>query len=531
MSEKKRIYCAIYTRKSTNEGMDQEFTSLDAQRESALNYIASQKNEGWTPLAQQYDDAGCTGANLDRPAVQQLLNDIKDGIINCIVVYKVDRLSRSLLDFAKLLEFFDQHNVTFVSITQHFNTQTSMGRLTLNILLSFAQFEREMISERTRDKMGAARMKGKWLGGKPPLGYDFDRETRKLKINGIEAKLIRHIFELYIRGNYIRTICQLLNEKGYTTKKYTAKTGKTFGGFKFGNSNIQSLLNNVIYIGKAKYAGQIYEGEHEPIISEEIFNKTQSTLAKNRVVRNADKNTKNSGMLNSILRCKTCDSPMFYTYTIKRNKHKYNYYVCAHAYRHRDKQCPARSVTAEIIEKAVIDCLKNAVTKDEELEKVLSVWHNLFVEEKRKALSDIVKEVSFNGNDSLEITLRKENLRFESKVDLKRIKHTLPYQRIPNANKEPLIRLLLVLAHQIQELLDQGKVDNFQKIAKWLNMSCARSSQITSLFLLSPDIKREILLSDARKIHSLSEYKLQSIISELNWEKQERLWKTLKSQI
>lgn len=203
------IYCAIYTRKSTNEGINQEFTSLDAQREAALNYIASQKNEGWTALPQSYDDAGCTGANLDRPAMQKLLADIKDGVtcpersrrIDCVVVYKVDRLSRSLMDFAKLLEFFEKYNVAFVSITQHFNTQTSMGRLTLNILLSFAQFEREMISERTKDKMGAARMKGKWLGGRPPIGYDFNRESRKLAANKKEAELIRCIFRLYLENN------------------------------------------------------------------------------------------------------------------------------------------------------------------------------------------------------------------------------------------------------------------------------------------------------------------------------------------
>ena len=188
--EKKKINCAIYTRVSTTEGLEQEFTSLDNQRESAENYIQSQKSEGWIALPERYDDPGYTGANTERPALQKLMADIKEGKINCVVVYKVDRLSRSLLNFSQLLESFEQDNVTFVSVTQAFNTNSSMGRLTLNILLSFAQFEREIISERTRDKMAASKKRGKWVGGRPPLGYDIDRINRKLVINPKEAELV-----------------------------------------------------------------------------------------------------------------------------------------------------------------------------------------------------------------------------------------------------------------------------------------------------------------------------------------------------
>jgi len=189
--KKKHLVCAIYTRKSTTEGLDQDFTTLDNQRESAVNYIKSQQHEGWTVSEEMYDDGGFTGANTDRPALQKLLNDIKLKRINCVVVYKVDRLSRSLLDFSQLLQFFDENGVAFVSITQQFNTNTSMGRLTLNILLSFAQFEREIISERTKDKMGAARKRGQWLGGKPPLGYKRDDKAKKLVIVPEEADLVR----------------------------------------------------------------------------------------------------------------------------------------------------------------------------------------------------------------------------------------------------------------------------------------------------------------------------------------------------
>jgi len=194
----KKILCAIYTRVSTAEGLAQEFSSLDNQRESAESYIQSQKSEGWVVSAERYDDGGFTGANTDRPALQRLIDDIKEGKINCVVVYKVDRLSRSLLDFSQLLQFFDEHQVTFVSVTQHFNTNTSMGRLTLNILLSFAQFEREIISERTRDKMAAAKKKGRFIGGRPGLGYDIDPKTHKLVLNPAEAKVVRKIFELYL---------------------------------------------------------------------------------------------------------------------------------------------------------------------------------------------------------------------------------------------------------------------------------------------------------------------------------------------
>ena len=197
-TEIKQIRCAIYTRKSTNEGADQDFTSLDNQRESAENYIASQKSPGWVVVPEKYDDYGYTGANMERPALERLLNDIKSGKVDCVVVYKVDRLSRSLLDFTNLLNMFEQQNVTFVSITQYFNTNSSMGRLTLNILLSFAQFEREIISERTRDKIAGARKRGKFTGGRPALGYDHDFIDKKLVINPIEAALVKQVFKLYI---------------------------------------------------------------------------------------------------------------------------------------------------------------------------------------------------------------------------------------------------------------------------------------------------------------------------------------------
>ena len=280
--EKKTINCAIYTRKSTTDGLEQDFTTLDAQRESCESYIASQKNEGWVALTEKYDDGGFTGANTDRPALQRLIADIKAGKISCVVVYKVDRLSRSLLDFAELLSLFEKHDVAFVSITQNFNSSTSMGRLTLNILLSFAQFEREIISERTRDKMGAAKRKGKWIGGRPALGYDIDRDKHKLAINPKEAELVREIFDLYITKLSTLAVTMAINDKGYTTKSYTTQTGRKFGGIKFSTNAVNRILKLVLYTGKVEYQGEIYPGEHEAIISNETFEKAQGVIAENK---------------------------------------------------------------------------------------------------------------------------------------------------------------------------------------------------------------------------------------------------------
>jgi site-specific DNA recombinase len=225
-----RIRCAIYTRKSTEEGLEQAFNSLDAQREAGEAYIASQKSEGWTCIPDHYDDGGFTGGNMDRPALKRLLADIEAGRVDCIVVYKVDRLSRSLLDFARIIGVFDKHKVSFVSVTQQFNTTTSMGRLTLNILLSFAQFEREIISERTRDKICASRKKGKWMGGRPMLGYDVDPKGGRIVVNEYEATRVRDIFGLYLEHEALAPAVEELNRRGWTNKRWNTRNGNECGG-------------------------------------------------------------------------------------------------------------------------------------------------------------------------------------------------------------------------------------------------------------------------------------------------------------
>ena len=295
-----RLQCAVYTRKSTEEGLDRDFNTLDAQREAGENYIASQKQEGWNCLPDAYDDGGYTGGNMDRPALQRLLADVRSGRVNCVVVYKVDRLSRSLLDFSRIMEDFDRYNVAFVSVTQQFNTATSMGRLMLNVLLSFAQFEREMISERTRDKMGAARRKGKRLGGTPVLGYDVDSESRKLVVHPEEAARVRAIFGLYCEQQGLIPTVRELTRRGWVTKRWVTKKGKAIGGQPFNKARLHYLLTNVTYLGKVVYEGQTYEGEHESIVSRELFDAVGERLSQNRQRRRRPRSNNLPGLLEGL---------------------------------------------------------------------------------------------------------------------------------------------------------------------------------------------------------------------------------------
>jgi site-specific DNA recombinase len=270
--------CAIYTRKSSEEGLAQEFNSLDAQRESAEAYILSQRAAGWTVLPDRYDDGGYTGANLERPALRRLLADVECGRIDCVVIYKVDRLSRSLLDFARLMGTFEEREISLVSVTQQFNTTASLGRLTLNILLSFAQFERELIAERTRDKMSAARRKGKWVGGTPVLGYDVAPGGGKLVVNEEEAQQVRAAFVLYREHRTLAPVLQHIHQQQWTTKRWTTRSGTVHGGRAFSGRDLIRLLNNVIYIGKVHSQGQTYPGEHAAIIEEKDWHRVQGML-------------------------------------------------------------------------------------------------------------------------------------------------------------------------------------------------------------------------------------------------------------
>jgi DNA invertase Pin-like site-specific DNA recombinase len=291
MTSAKKVRCAIYTRKSTEEGLEQDFNSLHAQREACAAYVQSQRNEGWHLLPKQYDDGGYSGGNLERPALQQLFADIRAGAVDLIVVYKIDRLTRSLNDFAKLVELLDAHSASFVSVTQSFNTTTSMGRLTLNVLLSFAQFEREVTGERIRDKIGASKKKGMWMGGFVPLGYDA--ADRQLSINPTEAPIVKRIFALYRTHKNVSVVARILKAEGIISKQRPDAKGRGRGGVPYSNGALFNILRNPLYCGKIRHKASVFPGQHPAIVSEEEWNEAQAIRENRRVKTVAREQNKN----------------------------------------------------------------------------------------------------------------------------------------------------------------------------------------------------------------------------------------------
>jgi site-specific DNA recombinase len=325
MTRKPRLRCAIYTRKSSEEGLEQSFNSLQAQREACEAYIKSQAHEGWVHLPGHYDDGGFSGGSLERPAVQRLLTDIAGGLIDVVVVYKVDRLTRSLSDFARMVEIFDAQGVSFVSVTQQFNTTSSMGRLTSNVLLSFAQFEREVTGERIRDKFAASKRKGMWMGGIPSLGYDI--RDRKLVINEAEAETVRLIFRRYLELGCVAKLAQSLQRDGIASKRWTTQTGAIRGGASFARGALYHLLQNRIYLGMTVHKTEAYPGAHEPILSQELWDQVQAKLSGNSHARDEKAE---STIIHQPLVGKLFDdrgNRMSPVHATKKNKVRYRYYV------------------------------------------------------------------------------------------------------------------------------------------------------------------------------------------------------------
>jgi len=352
----KLLRCAIYTRKSSEEGLEQEFNSLHAQRESCEAYVRSQQHEGWRLQKTAYDDGGFSGGSTDRPALQNLLTDIRAGRLDVVVVYKVDRLTRSLTDFSRIVETFEAHKVSFVSVTQSFNSTSSMGRLTLNVLLSFAQFEREVTGERIRDKIAASRKKGMWMGGHPPLGYDV--RDRKLVVNAVETVTVRNIYEQYLKLGSVRDLAKHLATHGIRSKRWTTQKGVTQGGSPFSRGALYAILQNRLYLGEAVHKDKVYPGEHLPTVPRDLWGRVQKHLAAQR-----RKNGANGKEIRSPLTGLLFDDqghPMIPSSTSRGKGKRYRYYVSRALI--AGKRIEAGSlprVSAPAIESAVESELKN----------------------------------------------------------------------------------------------------------------------------------------------------------------------------
>jgi site-specific DNA recombinase len=389
------VRCAVYTRKSTEEGLDQQFNSLEAQRDAAQAYVASQQAQGWELLPHVYADGGFTGANMDRPALARLLNDIEAGRIDCVVVYKVDRLSRSLLDFARIMGVFERHSVSFVSVTQQFNTSTPVGRLTLHILLSFAQFEREIISERTRDNKASARRKGKWIGGYVPLGYELERGGGRLLVNDAEAANVRAIFELFIQNRSLTATLEEVNRRGWQTKAWKTQEGKEHAGRAFTEESLARLLSNAIYAGSIRHDGNLYRGEHRAILSERLWKRANRILTTIPKPARKERN-KTGALLKGLLQCGGCGKPMAVTYTGKQGR-RYRYYVCRSPHDQANEN-RKRYVSADVIERSVIEQLGLA-------KRGVKRSADGFTYNGSKPLRSLIEAVIYDGATS-EVTIR-----------------------------------------------------------------------------------------------------------------------------
>lgn len=417
-----KVRCAIYTRKSSEEGLDQEFNSLDAQREACASYIVSQKHEGWVCLPDRYDDGGFSGGTIERPALRRLLTDIAAGMVDLVVVYKIDRLTRSLMDFAKLVELFEKHGVNFVCVTQPINTATSMGRLMLNVLLSFAQFERELTSERLRDKVAASKKRGLWMGGFPVLGYDV--RERKLVVNPAEAKIVRRIFEQFVKLGSGHQVAAELRAEGITGKAWVSRRGKAWNPAPMCKSVVYRVLSNRLYVGEISHKGQAYKGEHEPIIGRSLWDRAQTALRANAPLKRTRTKVDAPALLKGLIFGPN-DRPMSPSHTRKAGK-LYRYYV---------ETPPATPVgtaplriPAGLVETIVLDQIRGLVRTPEivartwtaarrlgsdlsereatqALGRLDEVWAELFPAEQARIIRLLVERVEIR-NDGVAVQLR-----------------------------------------------------------------------------------------------------------------------------
>jgi site-specific DNA recombinase len=535
----KKVRCAIYTRKSTDEGLEQAFNSLDAQREACAAFIQSQRHEGWLVLPALYDDGGYSGGSLERPALKRLLADIEAGQIDVIVVYKVDRLTRALSDFAKLVDIFDRCGVSFVSITQQFNTTTSMGRLTLNVLLSFAQFEREVIGERVRDKIAASKKKGMWMGGMPPLGYDV--KDRRLVISEAEADTVIDIYRRYLALKSVRALADELVAAGIRSKRRIRPDGTEYGGQKLSRGALYLMLQNRIYRGEIAHQGKSYSGNHPAIIEQPLWDQVQAVLATNRIERAIGARTKHPSLLTGML-FDDKGGRLTPTYATKKGR-RYRYYVStglvtgATTNRSNGVRLPASNLEGMVIDRlraflddpaALLDALADELHSSLGRTELIERSHQV-AEELRAQAPTVVKtmllrlrcRVAINSN-LIEIHLSRRRLAAmltgqaidqavedpELKPEAHDIVTLVAPARLKRVGRElrmlvgkahdrttanPSLLRIIARAHDIQTRLIQNAKFTVHDIARTEGVSAAYIYTLLRLPWLAPDITTAIL--------------------------------------
>lgn len=492
----KVLRCAIYTRKSTEHGLELEFNSLDAQREACEAYVKSQASEGWRLLSKRYDDPAYSGGNMDRPALQRLLKDIEAGEIDVVVVYKIDRLTRSLADFAKLVEIFDAKSVSFVAVTQQFNTTTSMGRLTLNVLLSFAQFERELASERVRDKIAASRKKGKWTGGSVPLGYDS--KDKRLVVNPAEAKTVRLIFQRYLALKSFQSLVDELNAKGVVTK--TRKiAGRNAGGVPFTYGSLAYLLKNRTYVGEVGHGGAWFPGEHEPIIEPGTFDKVQQLLKTNSAGRTGRR--RQTGALLAGLIFDDHGNRMSPSFSVKHGV-RYPFYVSSALLRGKKAQAGATArVSAHAIEKAVLTTLRQNIPPDHDTTSM-----------PQELIEECLARVVVKSN-RLVMLLKGANGKAAAHHEIPwSAKNTKPIARIDDnisdeteRKSNPQLVQAIVRAHAWLKLLTDGTHTSIESLAHTVALHPKVIRSRICLAFLAPSITREFLQNARPRFRELNE--------------------------
>jgi DNA invertase Pin-like site-specific DNA recombinase len=516
----KHVRCAIYTRVSTDQGLEQDFNSLDAQYDASQAYIRSQAHAGWTMVRSKYDDGGFSGGNTDRPALQRLLEDVRAGKVDIIVVYKVDRLTRSLADFAKLVELFDQHGVSFVSVTQQFNTTTSMGRLTLNVLLSFAQFEREVTSERIRDKIGASKRKGLWVGGMVPLGYDT--KARKITVNEDEAERVRTIFRSYLKSGSLNLLMADLRKRGVVTKVRTLRTGQTVGGIPFTRGHLAHLLRNQFYVGEVVFKSEVLTGEQSAIVDRDLFDAVQAKLSEQLNNHKVSRTKSEALLIGRIYDDR--GNRMTPSHARKRGA-KYRYYISSALLQGQAGQAGTVSrIPAAEIEALVARTLRNHLSQPAEVaDKTLIDSHVIRVEVQPDQLVIELAKTKNSGprhkrSNVIKIPWHKTSSTRRREVLAPESGTPQDTRTIRSENRATLVASIARGRRWLEELIANSTADA-ESIATREGCSVRQVNMTISLAFIAPDLVKAAI--DGQLPHGMGVTRLRDLPSE--WPRQRQM--------